>query len=779
MKKALLIAEKPSLMRTIRETYETVSGLDYKITKFTAQAGHLVRLLLPSEIDENQKKWAWENLPFFPEEHGGWRYRIIEGKEKLFNDIKNEINSGNYDFVIHAGDPDQEGQLLIQLVLNQCKNKLPVKRFWTNDLTPKAIENALKNLRDNDHEEFLINLYKAGLMRQKSDYLYGMNFSQAISLKTNQTMSIGRVKTPTTKIIVDRENEIANFKPVTTYEVSAAFKEGFEGVLFDGEGNVAFEDKNCALGQIRALGRIGKVVSVESKEEKTNPPAYFKLSTLQIAAGKVFGYNADKVLALVQSLYEKKVMSYPRTSCEFLSSATDFRALLNSASVVPELVPYINKISASDITSIQNNKRYCNDKKLQEAGHSALTLTEIAPKGLSVDEMNIYTMVAKQLVASFMEPLIENKTVVITEIDKHQFKSNGKVLVSKGFTELLTKKSEDKELPTLKEGQVVHVEKFDANEKTTTCPSHYTDADVIAIMENPSKFLKDKTLKDKLEGKLKIGTEATRASEISDICGRTGYAEKRKGKSKSEMIYALPKSIGLIEQIKDFDVAAVDMTAQLEHKLELVRTGELSSEDLYKEVKEYVRIQVKQIQSSNMSAVESNTKKIIGKCSCGGNLVVGEKSVFCSNWKQGCKNGFSKTILGAKLTDNDIEKLLQGKIITKTLKKDDKSWKQKLQLDGSYKLEFVKEEDMLPDVVCPICGSGIKITEKYYLCENYKKPDCSFLIGKECFGAKLTQTDAVKLISGKRVKKKLKSKAGKDYEAFLVLKGGRVQLEFE
>jgi DNA topoisomerase-3 len=135
--------------------------------------------------------------------------------------------------------------------------------------------------------------------------------------------------------------------------------------------------------------------------------------------------------------------------------------------------------------------------------------------------------------------------------------------------------------------------------------------------------------------------------------------------------------------------------------------------------------------------------------------------------------------LGTKLTDNDIEKLLQGKIITKTLKKDDKSWKQKLQLDGSYKLEFVKEEDMLPDVVCPICGSGIKITEKYYLCENYKKPDCSFLIGKECFGAKLTQTDAVKLISGKRVKKKLKSKAGKDYEAFLVLKGGRVQLEFE
>lgn len=196
-------------MRTIKETYETVTGLDYKITKFTAQAGHLVRLLLPSELDEEQKKWAWENLPFYPEEHGGWKYRIIEGKTQLFNDIKKEINSGNYDFIIHAGDPDQEGQLLVQLVLDQCKNKLPVKRFWSNDLTPKAIEKALKNLKDNDNDPFLINLYKAGLMRQKTDYLYGMNFSQAISLKTSQTMSIGRVKAPTTKIIVDRENELS------------------------------------------------------------------------------------------------------------------------------------------------------------------------------------------------------------------------------------------------------------------------------------------------------------------------------------------------------------------------------------------------------------------------------------------------------------------------------------------------------------------------------------------------------------------------------------------
>lgn len=780
MKRALLIAEKPSLMRTIQETYNTISDLDYKITKFTAQAGHLVRLLRPSEMSEDQQKWCWENLPFFPEEHGGWKYKIIEGKEKLFNDIKREINSGDYDFVIHCGDPDAEGQLLVMLVLNECKNKLPVMRFWSNDLTPKAIENGLKNLKNNDTDPFLVNLYQAALTRQRTDYLFGMNFSQAISLKTAQTMSIGRVKTPVTKIIVDRENEIANFKPVTTYEIAAAFRNGFDGLLIDEDDKtVAYDDKNAAEAKIRGLNKAGEVISIESKEEKTNPPAYFKLSTLQIAAGKAFGYNADKVLALVQGLYEKKVMSYPRTSCEYLASGTDFKALLSSAAVIPELVPYINKITDDDIDAIKKNKRYCNDKKLQEAGHSALTLTEIAPKSLTPEELNIYAMVAKQLVASFLDPLVENKTTVITRIGDDKFKSNGKVLISKGFTELLEKKSEDKTLPPLKEGQRVDVERFDINPKTTTCPNHYTDADVISLMENPAKFLKDKSLKDNLSGKLKIGTEATRASEIADICGRTGYAEKRRGKGKSEMIYALPKSISLIKQIEQFDITSVDMTAILEYKLDLIKKGELKPADYYAEIKKYVKEQVVLIKSGNITTV--STRKVLGKCpSCGGNMVLGEKSVFCSNWKEKeCKNGFQRTVLGAKITESDVEKLLQGQILTKTLKKDDKSWKQKLKLTPNFKLEFVNEDNVISDVSCPICGAGIKATDKYYLCENYKKPDCTFLICKTFMEAKISSKDVEKLLSGNRVKKKMKNKAGKDFEGFLVLQDGKLQIEFK
>jgi DNA topoisomerase-3 len=296
-------------------------------------------------------------------------------------------------------------------------------------------------------------------------------------------------------------------------------------------------------------------------------------------------------------------------------------------------------------------------------------------------------------------------------------------------------------------------------------------------MENPSKFLIDKSLKDNLSGKLKIGTEATRATEIKDICGKTGYAEKKKGKGKNELIYALPKSMNLISQIKQFEVTSVDMTAKLEYKLDLIKTGELRAEDYYKEMKENVREQVKAIKNENISVVATNSKKVIAKCSCGGDIVVGEKSVFCSNWKEkGCKHGFPKVVLGAKITDNDVEKLFAGKTITKTLKKDDKSWKQQLKLSANHTLEFVKDENIDEDMLCPECGSPIKITDKCYSCSDR---ECNFVIWNTVCNAKISKSDAKKLVEGKRIKKTMVSKAGKEFEGYLVLKDGKVSIEFE
>ena len=223
--KSLLIAEKPDLMRQIQEVYEdNKSSIPYSIT-FVSLRGHVLRLKNPDELDEEMKQWNWDNIPYFPDERDGWKYTVIsekkEGKfltlKERFEIVKKEVNSGNYDFIINAGDPDQEGQLLVKQVLHEIKNRLPVKRFWTNDLTESHVIDALVHLRDDDKDTMLINLTKAGYARQHLDYEFGINISRAASLKMNARVACGRVKTVILYIVCKREEEIANFKPKTVY----------------------------------------------------------------------------------------------------------------------------------------------------------------------------------------------------------------------------------------------------------------------------------------------------------------------------------------------------------------------------------------------------------------------------------------------------------------------------------------------------------------------------------------------------------------------------------
>ena len=215
MKKALLIAEKPSLRREIETVYKKhKSEIPYEIT-FMEQRGHLLTLKNPSELDEELKKWDWDTLPIHPEEYGGWQYKPISEKktgkfltsQERFEAIGKELKSGSYDFVINAGDPDQEGELLIRIVLAALKNKLPVKRYWTNALTEEKILDALKNLRDDDHEPELVHLLDAAYARQHSDWRFGMNISRAATLKMGARCACGRVKTPILGIVCKREKE--------------------------------------------------------------------------------------------------------------------------------------------------------------------------------------------------------------------------------------------------------------------------------------------------------------------------------------------------------------------------------------------------------------------------------------------------------------------------------------------------------------------------------------------------------------------------------------------
>lgn len=295
MAKALLIAEKPSLMRTIQGVYDKhKSEIPYEI-KFTSQRGHLVTLMLPSELDEEQKHWKWENLPFHPEEHGGFKYKVIQERKEGKNltaaermaEIKKELKHGGYDFVINAGDPDQEGELLVRIALEYAGNKIPVKRFWTNDLTEKPVLDALKNLLDDERDPFCTNLYAAAKGRQHSDYRFSMNLSEAASLAMNARVACGRVKTPILSIVCKREEEIRNFKPKTVYGVKAEYTEGFSGILFDKtaasaeedadedrkNGTVWFETKAEAEDFVKTLGDKATVLAFEKKKTETHAPS--------------------------------------------------------------------------------------------------------------------------------------------------------------------------------------------------------------------------------------------------------------------------------------------------------------------------------------------------------------------------------------------------------------------------------------------------------------------------------------------------------------------------
>ncbi len=804
MQKALLIAEKPSLRREIEEVYKKhKSEIPYDIT-FLDQRGHLVTLMLPDEIDEEQKNWCWENLPFIPEQHGGWQYKVIQEKKtgnfltakERFENIRKELKSGNYDIVINAGDPDQEGELLIRLVLKEARNKLPVKRFWTNDLTENKILVALKNLRDDDNDPQLVHLLEAAYGRQHSDYRFGMNISRAATLKLGYRAACGRVKTPILSIVCKREKEIADFIPKTVYGVKAEYTDDFTGQLFDtnnesdepedgksedkeNTGLIWFETKEEAEKLIDELSFSGEVLKFEKKRVESFAPKLFKLATAQIAAGKL-GYKSDKTLEIIQSLYEKGYVSYPRTDCEYLSSHEDFATMLKSASSVPELAPYIQSVKSDVIGKVKVTKKWVNDKALQDSGHSALVPTTKKPdyNQLSSDEQIIYTLICRQFVAIFLPPLVQDKTSLITDVDGHNFKSSGKTLIDAGYTKIFGTTFTDMIIPEYEEGEFVNINNYEVTEKTSTCPKRFTDADIVAACENPAKFLEDKALKA-LGKELKIGTPATRAGIISELIEKDKYMEPKK---EGRVTYIVPTStgMGIYDNLKDCKICKVDMTGEWEVELEKVRAGETSIDAFEKQMIHDVNVMIEDIRMLDITPVtQVRGSKVIGTCpACGKELISTGKGIFCSGYKEGCEMGCSHTICEANISDDDFMSMVNGSVILKKMKKNGKSWEQRLKYDDeTKKIVFVKAESINESTSykCPQCGQNLTDTGRTLKCE------CGFVLWKSVCGKELTEKDINNLFEKGHtgLLKGLTSKAGKKFNAYLEWKSDKSGTQFK
>ena len=812
MPRALLVAEKPSLERKCQAVYEKYKDQLPFECDFFALRGHILALKSPDEMDEALKKWTFETLPIFPEEHGGWKYKIPEEKKignfatcaERFADLNKKIKSGQYDFIINAGDPDQEGELLVRIPLMAIGCKLPIKRFWTNALADSDILNALQNLRDDLTDPMLVNLLAAAYARQHSDWLLGMNASRAATLQMGgkSIVAVGRCKTPMLDIICQRYEAIKNFKPKTVYGVKAQFQLGFDGQMVNiasqeddkkkedeseddqKKGIIWFDTKEEAEECIGTLAKNGIVIDVKKNRKKTYADKLFKMSDLQVKAAK-YGISAEEVMETVQSLYDAGYMSYPRTSCEYLSSSEDLPSLIRSVRCVPELASIVDGVTPADIERVRKMSKWINDEKIKEEGHTALVPTASVPNfsTLSQKQQTIYELVAKQFLAIFLSPLLQDKTTVITDISGKTFRSNGNVLIDAGFTKIFGTEFNDVPLPEINKGDNLAVEDFLINENTSTCPKDMTDSELIAICTAPAKYLVDPKYKA-LGERLRLGTEATRTGIIKELAERNQYIKFEKH-GKSNVI--IPTEIGLdiYHNLSSLRVSRVDVTGEWEVWLEDVRCGRLTYRDYEARMRTEIINVLNEIRNTTMKAIagkNANGKWVAAElCECPkckvGKIMSGEKGFYCSKYKEGCDYGFYRIICDSRLEDAEGIKLVNGETIPVTIKKGKTTWKQNLRFDPvEKKLMFVTTESV-SDYKCPKCGNPLVLSGPQYKCT------CGFvfwtIVGKEKKSLTDNQIASFFAKGTTGVIKGIKSSSGKKFDAELVLKADKSGSEFK
>lgn len=676
MEKLLFIAEKPSLMRECMRVYAShKSKIPYSID-FTALSGHVCCFENPKSYSEWDKKWADIELPMVPKD---WKIGLIPDKKTMFSDIQKMIKAKSYDGFVCATDADREGNLIYHLF----SQKIGIAgkktyRFWVHDLTDKGIMDAFMSMVEMKKDPKQIHLTDASILRSKFDWLIGMNFTIAATIHSGQLMKIGRVKTPTLKIVYDNCAAIDGFTSTTSYEIESQYMEGFSG--FSDERYTTEADAKKIIAQ---LSKTAKVENVEKKKVSTAAPQLYKLSDLQIDASKAYGYTPEKTLKIVQALYEKhKLVSYPRTDCRHISTALakDFPTLLTAVAAIDTTATKVTKTVMDGVTK---NKKYVNDTEVGKSSHTALMPTGVVPKiaTLDKDEINILTMIYKRFLAIFLPPLVEEKTTVITKNDGNGllFKSNGKVVIDEGYTKIYSSKLENTPLPDLKKGQSVNVKMFNVNEKTTTPPARLTEGTLVKEMENIGKRISDKELKDIMNESAGIGTPATRGAIIASLIS-DGYMETKKSK-KTATIYITDKGKQYIENLSGFSIVSPELTAEWEKKLKEVERGDINSKDFESQMLKFIDGMSSELSTTKMKHISTGFSgsggstpashgEKVAKCPrCGSDIIENTKAYSCSNPSCGCvifKDDKYFKAIGKKMTKAIAKSLFEKKKVKVT-----------------------------------------------------------------------------------------------------------------
>lgn len=711
----LIIAEKPDQARTLASVFKNKKAQGYiEILPneifpdgafMTWAIGHLCELVPPEKYNPEWKKWSLATLPMIPSQ---FQYQVSKDKAKQFSVIKKFINDPRITEIIHAGDAGREGELIIRNILRLTKAKQPMKRLWISSLTPKAIKEGFRNLRDETETK---NLYFEAYTRACSDWIVGMNASRLYSILLKEkgfsdVFSVGRVQTPTLALIVKRELEIEQFVSEPFWEVIGEFfinGKKYKGKWeVDGDSRIKTADMAAKIAQF-CNGKPAEITDVKREKKEYHPPMLYNLSALQAETNRLYKFPPKKTLDILQGLYQKGIVSYPRSDSRYVTPG--------EADMFPDILHKISRIEKYaeffplPISSIRNNKRYVNEKKVTD--HYAIIPTEQVkdPEKLSADEQKIYDLIIKSLLAAHYEKSVYEYTTVTTLVGgRATFLSKGKVQLAEGWRKVIpaNEKDGEPELPLLEKGETGIVKKVNVKESKTQPPKRYTEGQLITLMKTAGKHIEDKELEKVLDETEGLGTEATRAGIITMLKSRK-YIEIKKN-----LVYATAKAKILIHAIGKELLASPEMTAKWEQRLKEIAEGKANAKQFIdmtnKMITHLVTETTKQaVEWSFDREVTENfvprqfkksAPRKLGNCKfCDGNVI--DKGTFygCSNYqKTGCSFTISKKILGKTITQAQLKKLLTDGVTDQIqgFKSKDKEFNAKLAWDEQEKkIKFV------------------------------------------------------------------------------------------
>lgn len=601
MGKTLVLAEKPSVGRELARVLGARNKMNGAIAgdKYivTWALGHLVTLAEPEHYDDKYKTWSMDTLPMLPKK---MELKVIPETSKQYHVVKELLRSKEVEALIIATDAGREGELVARWIMAKAHFRKPVKRLWISSQTDRAIKEGFARLKDGSET---INLYHSAQSRAEADWLVGLNVTRALTCKYNARLSAGRVQTPTLALIVEREREIKNFKPRDYYTVKADLGPLF-ATYHDGKGQTGIFDKERAEAIAAKLkGAKFQVTNVKVTSKSTPPPLLYDLTELQRDANKRYHFSPKETLNIMQRLYENhKVLTYPRTDSAYIS--TD---------IVPTLPERLAAVAGGEFGSVVGEirrrkwpiaKQVVNDAKVSD--HHAIIPTEEPPNFLKMsdEEKKIYLLVLRRFLAAFYPAYQYDGIAVDFTAAGEAFKAAGRVVKEKGWKRVYElddeEENDEQSLPGLKKGDTFTCKATQLKAQKTKAPSRYTEASLLAAMENPSKFIEDRKMKSFIGGGL--GTPATRADIIEKLYNAF-YMEKQ-----DNVIVPTDKGMQLIDLVPS-DLKEPLLTAKWEQTLDGIAKGTEKSSVFLDGIRTYATSLVKEVAESTATYKPDNVTR--------------------------------------------------------------------------------------------------------------------------------------------------------------------------